>query len=69
LHFLDTDYAIIVGGWWRRINLEGFGTKRSWPTWRYYPIICLEEMRKTTINVSKNSETTSREPGIYGIRS
>jgi hypothetical protein len=29
-------------------NKLGYGRKQSWPTLRYYPGICVEEMRKTT---------------------
>jgi hypothetical protein len=30
------------------MNWKGFGTQQSWPNLRYYPGICLEELRKTT---------------------
>jgi hypothetical protein len=30
------------------MNLKGFERKQSWPKLRYYPDICMEELRKTT---------------------
>jgi hypothetical protein len=37
------------------MNWKGFGRIRSWPNFRHYPGICLEELRKPTKNLSQNS--------------
>jgi hypothetical protein len=33
------------------MNWREFGRKQSWPDLRYCPGICLEELRKTMINL------------------
>jgi hypothetical protein len=39
-------------------NLKGFGKIRPWPILRYY--LGLEEMRKTTINISQDNQCLNR---------
>jgi hypothetical protein len=34
------------------MNCKRFGRKLPWPNWRYYPSICLEELRETMKNLS-----------------
>jgi hypothetical protein len=35
-------------GWWRIINWEACGRKRSWPTLSNYPGTCLERLKQIT---------------------
>jgi hypothetical protein len=46
-------------GWQWVMNWKECGRKRSWPNLRYYPNICLEDLRKSTKNLSQDS----RYPG------
>jgi hypothetical protein len=43
------------------MNWKGYGRKRSWPDWRYYPGICLERLRKTTKNLSQDIPSMGRD--------
>jgi hypothetical protein len=42
------------------INEKEFGRKRSWHNLRYYPSICLEQLRKTKKRVSLDNRSPSR---------
>jgi hypothetical protein len=37
------------------MNWKGYGRKWSWPNFRYYPGICVEELRKTMKNLIQYS--------------
>jgi hypothetical protein len=52
-------------------NEKGFGRKRSWPNFWYYPVIHLEALRNTTKNLSQDSRSPGLrfEPGTPRIRS
>jgi hypothetical protein len=41
------------------MNWKGYGKKQVWPDFRYYPGICLEELRKIIINFSQDSQCPS----------
>jgi hypothetical protein len=47
------------------VNWKGYGRKKSWPSLRYYPIICLEGLRKTTKDLSQ--DTWPQVPPEYGL--
>jgi hypothetical protein len=51
------------------MNWKGCGRKWLWPNLRYYPGICLEELRKTTKNLSQDSQSLGRglNPGPPGL--
>jgi hypothetical protein len=42
----------------------GCGRKWSWPEFRHYPGICLEELRKTTTNLSQDSWSPGRDLNV-----
>jgi hypothetical protein len=42
------------------INFKQSGRKRTCPNLRCYPGICLEELRKTTKNLSQDSKSSGR---------
>jgi hypothetical protein len=48
------------------VNCEGYGRELSWPNLRCYAGICLEKLRKTTINVSQHSRSLGKDfnPGL-----
>jgi hypothetical protein len=50
------------------MNLKGYERKWSLPNKRYYLGICLKTMRKTTKNLSQDSQYSSRDsdPGPPG---
>jgi hypothetical protein len=43
------------------MNWKGFGRKLSWCNRRYYPGICLEGLRKTTKNLSQDSQSLGQD--------
>jgi hypothetical protein len=43
------------------MNWKGCGRKRSCPNKRYYPGICLEELRKTMKDLSQDSRSPGRD--------
>jgi hypothetical protein len=43
------------------MNWKGCGRKRSCPDLRYYPVICLEGLRKTTKNLSQDRRSLGRD--------
>jgi hypothetical protein len=43
------------------MNWEGFRRKKSWPNLRYYPGICLKELRKTMKGFSQDSKFLGRD--------
>jgi len=58
---------------WCIVNCKGLGRKRYWHGMRYYPGICVEEMRKTKeflsqINECENS-VANRAPSEDNFRS
>jgi hypothetical protein len=42
------------------MNWKGLGSKRSWPNFRNYRNICLDVLRKTTRNLSQDSQSSGR---------
>jgi hypothetical protein len=43
------------------MNWKGFGSKRSWPNFRYYTGICLEVLRENTKNITQDSRSLDRD--------
>jgi hypothetical protein len=54
------------------INRKECGRKRPWTTFKVIPGMCLEELRKTTKNLSQYSQSQGRDlnpgPSVYGAR-
>jgi hypothetical protein len=43
------------------MNWKGFGRKRTWRNSWYYPDICLEGLRETKKNLSRDSRSPARD--------
>lgn len=43
------------------MDWSGYGRKRSWPKSRYYPYMCLQELRRTTGNLNQASRCPGRD--------
>jgi hypothetical protein len=47
------------------IHSKGCGRKQTSPNYRYYPSICLDGLRETTISFSQDDRCPSRDYGRH----
>jgi hypothetical protein len=49
------------------MNWKGYRRKQSWPNLRYYPGICMLGQRKTTKNVSQDSQSPGQDLNLGSL--